>query len=176
MTNILHTTLPEVHYKDFVSAENAASRELIELGISEDDLTDERIAKHIQDTMTSLSDEWWTNIRYSCPPHTDVFYWLVVADLGLWYGRRSGCRVFCNLQDALFACVGKLDDYTVSEDYRGNVTINGWHHDGHNIYRLYRLSEQGVRRYRRGVYSLNALAENSRYRKPARLAELIYRS
>ena len=176
MPKLLHTTMPDVYYKDFVSAENAAYQELIDLGICENELTGDRIADHIRTTMTLLSDEWWSRIRYSCPPYEKPCYWLIVADLGLWDGRRSACRVFRNLQDALFACVEKMDDYTIAEDRYGVAVIHGYHHDGCNVYRLYRLSEQGVNRYRRGVYSVNVFAENSRYRKPARLSKLLYES
>lgn len=68
---------------------------------------------------------------------------LVVADLGLWYGRRSGYREIesGNIRDCLYA---QTDYATWYVDRLGDLRCDAIHHDGVNHY-LYRVYKDGVR-------------------------------
>lgn len=68
---------------------------------------------------------------------------LVIADLGLWNGRRRGYKILgTNLRDILFAAQG--DCYRVYFDSTdGEVKADDVHHDGTNHY-LFREIRRGV--------------------------------
>lgn len=68
---------------------------------------------------------------------------LVVADLGLWYGRRTGYREIQsgNIRDCLYS---EMDYATWYVDRRGDLCCDAIHHDGTNHY-LYRVYKDDVR-------------------------------
>ena len=66
---------------------------------------------------------------------------LVIADLGLWNGRRSGYKeIGTNLRDCLYT---NDDDMRLYVDNLGDLRADGYHHDGTNHY-LYRVYKPGV--------------------------------
>ena len=68
---------------------------------------------------------------------------LVIGDLGLWYGRRSGYKEIQsgNIRDCLYA---DTDYSTWYVDKLGDLRCDAVHHDGTNHY-LYRAYKDGVR-------------------------------
>lgn len=68
---------------------------------------------------------------------------LVVADLGLWYGRRTGYREIQsgNIRDCLYS---EMDYATWYVDRRGDLRCDAIHHDGTNHY-LYRVYKDDAR-------------------------------
>ena len=67
---------------------------------------------------------------------------LVIGDLGLWFGRRSGYKEIPsgNIRDCLFSDT----DYTTwYVDKLGDLRCDAVHHDGTNHY-LYRAFKPGV--------------------------------
>ena len=68
---------------------------------------------------------------------------LVIADLGLWYGRRSGYKEIAsgNIRDCLFSDTEYSTWYV---DKLGDLRCDAVHHDGTNHY-LYRTYKDGVR-------------------------------
>ena len=68
---------------------------------------------------------------------------LVIADLGLWYGRRSGYAEIKsgNIKDCLYS---EMDYSTWYVDSLGDLRCDAVHHDGTNHY-LYRVYKDGVR-------------------------------
>ena len=68
---------------------------------------------------------------------------LVIGDLGLWYGRRSGYKEIesGNIRDCLYA---DTDYSTWYVDKLGDLRCDAIHHDGTNHY-LYRAYKDGVR-------------------------------
>ena len=68
---------------------------------------------------------------------------LVIGDLGLWYGRRSGYKEIKsgNIRDCLYA---DTDYSTWYVDRLGDLRCDALHHDGTNHY-LYRAYKDGVR-------------------------------
>ena len=75
------------------------------------------------------------NIQLSAPI-------LVIADLGLWYGRRTGYREIesGNIRDCLYS---NTDYTTWYVDKDGEFCCEAIHHDGTNYYR-YRAYKDGV--------------------------------
>jgi hypothetical protein len=108
--------------------------------------------------------------------HSD--YWLVIADLGLWFGRRKSAKLFGSLKKAIDACLDKIDYFTINEDQYGNVSIRAIHHDGANNYKLYRLSEAGVNRYENApsgeedIKTCQTLWNNKNFHRAANLRKL----
>ena len=72
---------------------------------------------------------------------------LVIADLGLWYGRRTGYQEIesGNIRD----CLNRGYDYTTwYVDKNGDFRCDDTHHDGTNHY-LYRVYKEGVSEYQK---------------------------
>lgn len=98
---------------------------------------EERISLMYEINDEYLSDERINlNIQLSQPI-------LVVADLGLWYGRRTGYREIQsgNIRDCLYS---EMDYATWYVDRRGDLRCDAVHHDGTNHY-LYRVYKDDVR-------------------------------
>ena len=102
------------------------------------DLSDEqRIALMYEINGDYLDDERANlNVQLSQPI-------LVIADLGLWYGRRSGYKEIMsgNIRDCLYS---DSDFSTWYVDRLGDLRCDAVHHDGTNHY-LYRTYKDGVR-------------------------------
>ena len=98
---------------------------------------DQRIALMYEINGDYLDDERVNlNIQLSQPI-------LVIGDLGLWYGRRSGYKEIesGNIRDCLYA---DTDYSTWYVDRLGDLRCDAIHHDGTNHY-LYRAYKDGVR-------------------------------
>ena len=67
---------------------------------------------------------------------------LVIANLGLWYGRRSGYKEILsgNIRDCLYS---DCDYNTWFVDRQGDLRCDAYHHDGTNHY-LYRVWKDGT--------------------------------
>ena len=94
---------------------------------------DERIALMYEINGDYLDDERTNlNIQLSQPI-------LVIGDLGLWYGRRSGYKEIesGNIRDCLYA---DTDYSTWYVDKLGDLRYDAIHHDGtdHYLYRAYK--------------------------------------
>ena len=102
---------------------------------------DERYYKMLEINEGYLDDERDNlNIQLSQPI-------LVVANLGLWYGRRSGYREIesGNIRD----CLTLRHDFTTwYVDRLGDLRCDDIHHDGTNHY-LYRAFRDGVGEHQR---------------------------
>ena len=86
---------------------------------------------------------------------------LVIADLGLWFGKRHAWKFCSNLYDAIMACLNGMDEWKLVEDERGKVMLYGYHHDGTNVYEI-----------RRCVGEINNATSESTARKRSRNAHL----
>ena len=98
---------------------------------------DQRIALMYEINGDYLDDERINlNIQLSQPI-------LVIGDLGLWYGRRSGYKEIesGNIRDCLYA---DTDYSTWYVDKLGDLRCDAIHHDGTDHY-LYRAYKDGVR-------------------------------
>lgn len=67
---------------------------------------------------------------------------IVIGNLGLWYGRRSGYKIINS--GKVIDCLYSDDDYvTWYVDRYNNFRCDGIHHDGTNYY-LYRAWRDGI--------------------------------
>ena len=97
---------------------------------------DERVQLMYELNDSYLDDERTNlNIQLSRPI-------LVVGDLGLWFGRRTGYREIAsgNIRDCLYS---NTDYATWYVDRLGDLRCDAIHHDGTNHY-LYRVYKDGV--------------------------------
>ena len=97
---------------------------------------DELYEKMYDSNAANLDDERCNlNIQLSSPI-------LVIGDLGLWYGRRTGYKEIesGNIRDCLYA---DTDYSTWYVDKLGDLRCDAIHHDGTNHY-LYRAYKDGV--------------------------------
>ena len=98
---------------------------------------DERISRMYEINSDYLADERCNlNIQLDQPI-------LVIGDLGLWNGRRSGYKEIesGNIRDCLYS---DTDYSTWYVDRLGDLRCDAIHHDGTNHY-LYRTYKDGVR-------------------------------
>lgn len=63
---------------------------------------------------------------------------IVVASLGLWYGRREATKIFNNLYDAFYSCVYDVN-YLYFKNINSTMNLKSAHHDGVNYYKFYKL-------------------------------------
>ena len=63
----------------------------------------------------------------------------VVADFGLWYGRRAGYKEYNSLYEAIFNDILQDTNIIYYSDKRQTLKIDSSHHDGVNHYKLYKL-------------------------------------
>lgn len=62
----------------------------------------------------------------------------VVADLGLWYGRRKAFKYFNNLHDAVTFCF-EASNTLYFKNKKSTLTLCAAHHDGVNIFKFYKV-------------------------------------
>lgn len=174
MQHLLYTTDPDVLFSGFSpDYEDNARQQMIECGYEEAELTESCVRGWIDEELRIHADEFHYELRHA----DDPCRWLVIADLGLWTGRHDGGRVFYRLTEAVSACLDGMNDATIVEDHHGNVTIHGYHHDGHNVYHLYRLSNLGEDWYicNEASHTWREICEfldRPAYRRAARLRKL----
>ena len=95
-------------------------------GWDEDTEDEDNLWRYINETLAAyLEDE---RMNLNVPTDGRI---LVVADLGLWYGRRQGYRILDgNVKNILSADVDYVEWY--SDGY--NIKATAAHHDGTNYY------------------------------------------
>ena len=115
-----------------------AYKEFLEANELDADPNDEN---GLYEYMVETNDEYLTderlnlNVRLSQPI-------IVIGDLGLWNGRRSGYKMIDsgNIKDCLFSDTDYTEWYV---DKYGDLRADAVHHDGTNHY-LYRAFKDGV--------------------------------
>ena len=113
-------------------------QEFLEANELDDDPNDEN---KLYEYMTETNDEYLSdertnlNVQLSQPI-------IVIGDLGLWHGRRSGYKMIDsgNIKDCLYSDTDYTEWYV---DKYGDLRADAAHHDGTNHY-LYRVFKDGV--------------------------------
>ncbi|MBQ2641376.1 MAG: hypothetical protein IJG15_05200 [Lachnospiraceae bacterium] len=95
---------------------------------SEDDLY-----REMEETNWTYLEDEKANLNIDLPSSI-----LAIADLGLWYGRRSGYREMGNNLSEVVMCPHDYAEIYVDE--RGDIACNDIHHDGtnHIIFRMWK--------------------------------------
>lgn len=112
---------------------NEAYEEYLEMnGIEEVDATD------IYDFMYETNADYLDDERMNLDVETEGRI-LIIADLGLWHGRKSGYRILSNRNvNAILSF-----NYDYAEFYGDGKDLCGteWHHDGTNYYTYREIRE-----------------------------------
>lgn len=91
------------------------------------------------DTLNMEWEDFMCNIKYDKFNNVDC---VVVADLGLWYGRRDAVKHFSTLEKAIYASIKGCDYITIKlED--GVIKVRASHHDGTNYFEIHKLNAKG---------------------------------
>lgn len=92
----------------------------------------------IEQTKEAITDEVYDNIDRWYDDESDNLYKqlegriLAIADMGLWYGRRTGYKILGNnLNEVLTSTIGCDEKEVYFDGY--NIKAEGYHHDGHNF-------------------------------------------
>lgn len=94
---------------------------------------DERVREYYDDQMNGDYDYFIDEYG-----NTDV---LIIADLGLWNGRREGGKY-----GRLSSLMGKMIEdynYIYFDEEKGVFVLKAIHHDGTNYFTIYKLTEEG---------------------------------
>lgn len=75
---------------------------------------------------------------------------LLIADTGLWYGRRAGGDI--DTISSLLSRAYQDDNEVYYFPKDGHIEITAHHHDGTNYYKIYGLSAEGKRYARNHEY------------------------
>ena len=93
----------------------------------------------VYDTLNMYWEDFIYGINHDRDNNVDC---VVVADLGLWYGRRDAVKHFPTLEKAIYACVRDCDYITITL-VDGVIKIRASHHDGTNYFEIHKLNERG---------------------------------
>lgn len=105
------------------------------------EVNDQTIYEERCNLTTDYAEEFWNNVRKL----NDDGGYAVIADLGMWYGRRNAWAVTKTLHQALQKCAEYMEDIKVEETARGKLLVTGYHHDGTNHYEVYKLKQYADR-------------------------------
>lgn len=116
--------------------------------------------EYINMTLQEYLDDVKTEIEYHENIHGMKTY-LIIADLGLWYGNRRGGKVVKGLWNAISST---FEDYNTIYQEGRTLKIDAIHHDGTNCFEIYELTEKGEEWYNR----------NSDWRSREDICETLY--
>ena len=94
--------------------------------IDEEDLDENKLWQWIHETLSYYLDDEYANLN----KRTDGPI-LVIADLGLWNGRRQGYKILGDNVNNIFST---SEDYTEWYSDGHNIKATASHHDGTNYY------------------------------------------
>lgn len=63
---------------------------------------------------------------------------IVIADLGLWYGRRKASKKFDSLFHAFYACI-EDNNHVYFKNKNATLQLSATHHDGCNNFKFYKI-------------------------------------
>lgn len=106
---------------------------------------EEKINGYAFETVTGYLDDVQTEIEYHEDSHGCKTY-LIIANLGLWFGNRRGGKVVKGLWNAISST---LEDYNTIYQEGRTLRVDATHHDGTNHFEIYELTEKGEEWYNR---------------------------
>lgn len=80
-----------------------------------------------------------------------VKYYLVIGDLGLWYGTVQGGKIIRGLWRAIREC---FEDYNHIYQKGKRLHVDAIHHDGTNRFQIKELTRRGVEYWQRHEYDM----------------------
>ena len=123
-----HTTIWKSYgmydLKEMEQAEQDARENLKENGFEDWETVD------VTDTIYEEIDMWFDDEQSNLFKILDGRI-LCIADMGLWNGRRTGCKILGNNLNEVLTCGIGCDEKEIYCDAY-NVYAQGYHHDGRN--------------------------------------------
>lgn len=101
--------------------------------------------EYINMTLQEYLDDVQTEIEFHENAHGMKTY-LIIANLGLWFGNRRGGKVVKGLWSAISST---LEDYNTIYQEGRTLKVDAIHHDGTNYFEIYELTEKGEEWYNR---------------------------
>ena len=112
----------------------------------EDTESDDNLWKYIDSTLAMHLDDERMNLNVSLDGRI-----LVIADLGLWDGRRQGLKILSGNVNCIFE-VG--EEYTEWYSDGHNIKASATHHDGTNFYEFRVIREdRNIERLLNAIYN-----------------------
>ena len=101
--------------------------------------------EYINMTLQEYLDDVQTEIEFHENAHGMKTY-LIITNLGLWFGNRRGGKVVKGLWNAISST---LEDYNTIYQEGRTLKVDAIHHDGTNHFEIYELTEKGEEWYNR---------------------------
>ena len=115
--------------------EEQAKLNLLNNEFTEEEITEEQVSQEVYDDIDMSFDDEQYNLNKVLDGRI-----LAIADMGLWYGRRSGYKILGNNLNEVLTCGIGCDEKEIYCD-GFNVLAHGYHHDGHNSVEFRELRE-----------------------------------
>lgn len=121
--------------KELEQYEKDAKEMLLENNIPEEEITEDRVTNEIYDSIDLNFDAEVCNLDKELEGRI-----LAIANMGLWYGRRTGYKVLGhNLNEVVTSTIGCDEKEVYCDAY--NVLAKGYHHDGTNYVEFREIRE-----------------------------------
>lgn len=101
--------------------------------------SEETLQQYIYDTNQDCLDDEKSNVKFYENIHGQKQY-IILADCGLWYGRRDGGKIITGLWNAISQC---FEDYNEIYEEGGRLKVTAHHHDGTNYFQIKELTKRG---------------------------------
>ena len=115
--------------------EKQARLNLLNNEFTEEEITEERVSQDIYDDIDMSFEDEQCNLSRVIDGRI-----IAIADMGLWYGRRSGYKILGNNLNEVLTCGIGCDEKEIYCDSY-NVLARGYHHDGYNTVEFRELKE-----------------------------------
>lgn len=101
---------------------------------------EDELEKFIEDTNAMYLDDEYTSVEFYEESHGQKTY-VILADLGLWYGHAAGGKIVKGLWNAISKC---FEDYNHIYEYKRRLCVDAIHHDGANHFQIKELTPKGL--------------------------------
>lgn len=101
---------------------------------------EEELDRFIEDTNDVYFDDERSNVESYENQHGLKTY-VILADLGLWYGHAAGGKIIKGLWNAISKC---FEDYNHIYEYKRRLCVDAIHHDGTNHFQIKELTPKGL--------------------------------
>lgn len=137
---------------------------------------DETLENYIYDMNDTYLEDERLNIQFYEKTHEQKQY-IVLANLGLWYGRADGGKIITGLWNAISKC---FEDYNEIYEEGGRLKVTAHHHDGTNYFQIKELTKRGEEYAERHKWDMSdrelhqKLFNDSHYSRNVRVFKEIY--
>lgn len=110
-----------------------------------DDETIEEDSDEYWKAVNEMSEEELEDFRSDAAFNFDLGYCLVKTIAGLWNGKREGAAIkMIETGEDILNCLSRDCDNVKVVLNENGLVMYGYHHDGTNVYKFYKLNDKGV--------------------------------